>query len=301
MENHSERPDLYASVTARIVAALERGAPPWVRPWSQITDALPVNAQTRRPYRGVNFALLSLEAEAYGYPVNRWLTYRQASELGAQVRRGERGSTVVFWQLRRIAATAETFPQEGEPPLADRVYPLLRAYTVFNVAQIEGLRADYVEARQPTWEPEARGEELLLMSGAHFRQGGTRAYYQPATDEIHLPPLAAFPTASGYYATALHELVHWSGHPSRCQRDLTGRFGEAGYAAEELVAEMGAAYLCAHCRLDGELRHASYLQSWLKVLRSDKRAIFTAAAQAQRAADYVLALAQPPEVPALAA
>jgi antirestriction protein ArdC len=181
------------------------------------------------------------------------------------------------------------------------VYPLLRAYTVFNVAQIEGLRADYVESRKPTWEPEARGEELLLMSGAQLRQGGTRAYYQPATDEIHLPPLAAFPTAGGYYATALHELVHWSGHPSRCQRDLTGRFGEAAYAAEELIAEMGAAYLCAHCRVDGELRHASYLQSWLKVLRSDKRAIFTAAAQAQRAADYVLALAQPPEVPAMAA
>lgn len=295
METHTERPDLYASVTARIVAALERGAPPWVRPWSQITDALPVNAQTRRPYRGVNFALLSLEAEAYGYPANRWLTYRQAGELGGQVRRGERGSTVVFWQLRKVAATAETFPQEDTPDLPDKVYPLLRAYTVFNVAQIDRLPAQYGEIKAPAWEPEAKAEELMLMSAARFRQGGTRAYYQPATDEIHLPPLAAFPHAAGYYATALHELVHWCGHPSRCRRDLTGRFGDAAYAAEELIAEMGAAYLCAHCRIDGELRHAGYLQSWLRVLRTDKRAIFTAASQAQRAADYLLKLAQPPE------
>ena len=301
METSTERPDLYASVTARIVAALEQGTPPWVRPWSRISDALPVNAQTGRAYRGVNFALLSLEAQACSYLVNRWLTYRQANELGAQVRRGERGSTVVFWQLRRVAATGETFPDDQPPDHRDKIYPLLRAYTVFNVAQVDGLPADQVQARIPTWEPEARGEELLLMSSARFRQGGTQAYYQPATDEIHLPPLAAFPTASGYYATALHELVHWSGHPSRCRRDLTGRFGDSAYAAEELVAEMGAAYLCAHCRIDGELRHASYLQSWLKVLRSDKRAIFTAAAQAQRAADYVLALAQPPDAAAAAA
>jgi antirestriction protein ArdC len=295
MTTQNERPDLYASITSRIIAAMERGTPPWVRPWSQIDDVLPINAHSRRPYRGVNFALLSLEAEAYGYSVNRWLTYRQASELGAQVRRGERGSTVVFWQLRRVAATAESFPDESAQPPPDNVYPLLRAYTVFNVAQIEGLPVDYATPRVPTWEPEARGEELILMSGARFRQGGTRAYYQPGTDEIHLPALAAFPTAAGYYATALHELVHWSGAPARCHRDLNGRFGDAAYAAEELIAEMGAAYLCAHCRIDGELRHASYLQSWLRVLRNDKRAIFTAAAAAQKAADYLIGLTQPPE------
>jgi antirestriction protein ArdC len=286
--------DLYQAVTDRIVAALERGAPPWVRPWSQIGDAFPVNAQTRRPYRGVNFALLSLEAETCGYPVNRWLTYRQAGELGGQVRRGEHGNTIVFWQLRRIAATAETFPQgEDAPDLPEPVFPLLRAYTVFNVAQIDGLAAELTTVEPPRWEPEAKGEELLLMSGAHFRHGGTRACYVPATDDVHLPPRAAFPTPAGYYGVALHELTHWTGHPRRCNRDLKGRFGEAAYAAEELIAEMGAAYLCAHCRLDGELRHASYLQSWLRVLRSDKRAIFTAATKAQQAADYLLVLTNP--------
>jgi antirestriction protein ArdC len=294
--------DLYAETTARIVAALERGAPPWVRPWSQITAPIPMNAQTRRPYRGINFALLSLEAECRDYRINRWLTYRQARELGAQVRAGEHGVTVVFWRLRRLAVSAESYPQEDEAaPLPEKVYPLLRAYTVFNVAQIDGLREEFCEPAAVRWEPEAKGEELLLMSNARFRQGGARAYYQPATDEIHLPPRPAFSSASGYYNVALHELTHWAGHPSRCNRDLTGRFGDAAYAAEELIAEMGAAYLCAHCGIDGELRHASYLQSWLRVLRGDKRAIFVAAARAQQAADYILRLAQAPENGAIAA
>ena len=287
--------DLYRSITDRIVAALEGSTPPWVRPWSQVSDAVPINAQTKRTYRSINFALLSLEANASNYAANRWLTYRQASELGAQVRRGERGAPVIYWQLRKVAATGETHPDEIDPPeIPDKVYPLLRAYSLFNVAQIDGLPTQYLEASKPTWEPEAKAEELLLMSDARFRQGGTRAYYQPATDEIYLPPVSAFLTACGYYATALHELTHWTSHASRCNRQLGKRFGDAAYAAEELIAEMGAAYLCAHCRIDGELRHASYLQSWLRVLRSDKRAIFTASAQAQRAADYVLTLAQPP-------
>jgi antirestriction protein ArdC len=295
--------DLYTITTARIVAALERGTPPWVRPWSTIPDAMPMNAQSRRPYRGINFTLLSLEAESHGYAFNCWLTFRQALELGAHVRKGEQGTPVVFWRLRRIGAVADAFPEHDDDPPERRgkVYPMLRAFTVFNVAQIEGLPPQYMQASMPSWEPEAKAEELLLMSGARFRMGGARAYYQTATDEIHLPPPAAFAAASNYYNVALHELTHWSGHPARCHRDLTGRFGEAAYAAEELIAEMGAAYLCAHCRIDGELRHAAYIASWLKVLRDDKRAIFTAAAHAQRAADYVLKLAQPPDREAMAA
>ena len=296
-------PVLYAETTARIIEALEHGTPPWVRPWSTIPDALPMNAQGRRPYRGINFTLLSLAAEHHGYAVNRWLTFRQASELGANVRKGEQGTPVVFWRLRRIGVVADAFPEpDDDPPtMRGKVFPLLRSFTVFNVAQTEGLDPRYTEPSMPTWVPEAKAEELLLMSGARFRTGGARAYYQPAGDEIHLPPLAAFATAASYYSTALHELEHWSGHPTRCNRDLTGRFGDSSYAVEELIAELGAAYLCAHCRIDGKLRHAGYIASWLKVLRGDKRAIFTAAAQAQRAADYVLRLAQPPERDAMAA
>jgi antirestriction protein ArdC len=285
--------DLYQSVTDRIIAALDQGTPPWVRPWSTVGDAIPCNAQTRRPYRGINFALLSLQSAALGYPVNRWLTYRQAGELGGQVRKGEHGTTVVFWKLRNIAVTADAFPDTNPPDLPEKVYPLLRAYTVFNVAQIDGLDLQYEETKAVSWPSEARAEELLLMSGATLRHGGDKAFYRPSSDEIQLPVPGAFATSAGYYNVALHELTHWTGHPNRCARDFSRHFRDAAYAAEELVAEMGAAYLCAHCRIDGELRHASYLASWLQVLRSDKRAIFIAAAKAQRAADYVLALADP--------
>jgi antirestriction protein ArdC len=178
--------DLYAETTARIVAALEGGVAPWVRPWSTVPEAIPMNAQTKRPYRGVNFTLLTLEAATRGYEVNRWLTYRQAVELGGQVPKGEHGVSVVFWRLRHVASTAEVPTDTCSPDLPDKVYPLLRAYTVFNVAQVDGLAK--MEVSQPRWEPEARGEELLLMSGATLRHGGSKAYYRSDSDEIQLPP-----------------------------------------------------------------------------------------------------------------
>ena len=172
--------DLYTEVTARIIGALEAGVAPWVRPWSTGADTLPVNAGSRRPYRGVNVLLLELEAQANGY--------RQALELGGQVRRGGHGVTMVFWKLRKVSATADAYPAEDDPDLPERVIPLLRAYTVFNVAQVDGLPAELSTVPSPTWEPEARAEELLLMSGATIRHGGALAFYQPSTDEIHLPP-----------------------------------------------------------------------------------------------------------------
>ena len=166
--------DLYAETTARIIEALEQGTPPWVRPWSTIPDALPMNAQSRRPYRGINFTLLSLAAEHHGYAVNRWLTFPQPSELGANVRKGEQGTPVVFWRLRRIGVVADAFPEpDDDPPtMRGKVFPLLRSFTVFNVAQTEGLDPRYTEPSMPTWVPEAKAEELLLMSGARFRTGG---------------------------------------------------------------------------------------------------------------------------------
>jgi antirestriction protein ArdC len=294
--------DLYAETTARIVAALERGVAPWVRPWSTGVDTLPLNAGTKRPYRGINVVLLALEAAASGYALNRWLTFRQADELGGQVRRGERGTTVVFWKLRKVDATADAHPDQSEPELHERVIPLLRAYTLFNVAQVDGLPQELLATPVVAWEPEARAEELLLMSGAIIRHGGARAYYQPATDEIHLPPRQSFPAGTRYYATALHELTHWTSHPTRCKRELGKRFGDSAYAAEELIAEIGASFLCAHARIDGQLEHAaSYVESWLRILRTDKRAVFALATKAQQAADYVLKLAQPPELEAIAA
>ena len=292
---------LYESVTARIVAALERGTPPWVRPWSQDLDTVPMNAESRRPYSGINSLLLSMEATSQGYPLHRWLTYRQASELGAQVRRGERGTTVVLWRLRKVSARAETYPTQHEPDLDDRVIPLLRAFTVFNVSQVDGVPDALQTVLRHDWEPQDRAETLLRSSGACIKHGGSHAFYSPAPDYIQLPPRQAFSAADQYYATALHELTHWSSHASRCNRQLGQRFGDAAYAAEELIAEMGAAFLCAHCGMDSELHHAAYLDTWLNVLRADKRAIFVAATRAQQAADFILALAAPVNAAALAA
>jgi antirestriction protein ArdC len=285
--------DLYREITDRIIAALEAGTPPWVQPWSSGVDTLPMNASSKRSYRGVNVVLLALEAQTHGYALNRWLTYRQASELGGQVRRGESGTTVVFWKLRRLGVTADSYPDVNEPDLHERVIPLLRAFTVFNVAQVDGLPAELAAVSPAMWEPEARAEELLLMSAATIRHGGAQAYYHSGTDEIHLPPRQAFSTGDPYYATALHELTHWTSHSSRCNRQLGKRFGDDAYALEELIAEMGSAFLCAHCRIDGHLQHATYVDHWLRVLRADKRAIFMAATKAQQAADYLTVLAQP--------
>jgi antirestriction protein ArdC len=293
--------DLYAAVTSRIIATLERGVAPWVRPWSQDVDSFAMNAGTRRPYRGINAVLLGMEATSQGYPLNRWLTYRQASELGGQVRRGERGTMVVLWRLRRISAVAEFHPAPEEPDLPEHVIPLLRGFTVFNLAQVHGVPESLRSIEHPKWEPEARAEELLLMSGATIRHGGSKAFYRPADDEIHLPPPRVFPQAAQYYSTALHELTHWTSHPSRCHRQLGQRFGDEWYAMEELIAEVGAAFLCGHCSLDGELHHAEYLGAWLKILRADTRAIFVAATKAQQASDLILKLAQPPDLEAMAA
>ena len=295
--------DLYAETTARIVAALEQGAPPWVRCWSQDVDTMPMNATSRRFYRGINALLLGIETSTHGYPLNRWLTYRQASELGGQVRRGERGTTVVLWRLRKVSAVADVYPEPEAPDLHERVIPLLRAFSLFNLAQVDGVPVELQAVEPHTWEPEARAEELLLMSGATIRHGGSRAFFRPGDDEIHLPPPRVFPDAGRYYATALHELTHWTSPPGRCNRQLGQRFGDDAYAIEELIAEMGSAFLCAHCRIDGELHHAGYLASWLKVLRQDKRAIFVAATRAQQASDFLLRLLQPPnqEAAALAA
>ena len=293
-------PDLYESVTARIIAALERGTPPWCRPWSQDVD-LPMNAETRRPYHGINALLLSMEATSQGYALNRWLTYRQAEELGAQVRRGERGTAVVLCRLRKVSARAEVYPTPDEPDLDERVIPLLRAFTVFNVSQVDGVPDALRTVLRHDWAPLERAEELLVRSGASIHHGGAQAFYSPAHDEIQLPPRHLFPAADRFYATALHELSHWTGHPSRCNRQLSTRFGDAAYAVEELIAEMAAAFLCAHCRIDGALQHAAYLQSWLDLLGADKRAIFVAATRAQQAADYLLTLVPPANAEALAA
>ena len=287
--SNANTPDIYQRVTDKIIASLEAGVAPWVRPWHAEVDPVPINAQFRRPYRGVNFLTLQLEAMLRGYYRSCWLTYQQAIKLGGQVRKGEQGLPVVFWKLRKVDARAETEPWLMENGLSERVVPLLRFYTVFNTAQIEGLPSTIADPAPsiPSWTSEAVAEDLIQASGAEIRHGGSRAYYQSSLDYIHLPTKDSFQGAAPYYATALHELVHWTGHSSRLNRRLSGRFGEEAYAMEELVAEMGSAFLCATCRVEGHLQHASYVSSWLRALRNDKRAIFVAGTKAQNAADFL--------------
>lgn len=292
--------DRHAEITDRIVAALEAGTLPWRRPWDTAKAGGPMaprNAVTGRRYRGINALLLAMADLALGAPDPRWLTYRQAAAAGCQVRRGERGSRVVFFRQliarerdagQRGGADGAAEGGDGEPDA--RAVPLLRLFTVFHASQVDGLppfRPPGI-AEAPWRAPEA-GAAILRRSGAAVRVGGGRAFYSPATDHIQLPPEGAFATAEGWMATALHELAHWSGAPSRLHRDLTGRFGGEGYAKEELRAELASCFVNAELGLPCDVpNHASYVADWLDVLRGDKREVFRAAADAQRIADYLL-------------
>lgn len=288
------RTDVYTRVTAKIVADLEQGVRPWMKPWNaehaagRITRPLRANGQ---PYRGVNVLLLWGEAEAKGYNAPIWITYKQAATLGGQVRKGEHGSLVVY--ADRFTRT-ETDEQGQE---SEREIPFMKGYTVFNVEQVDGLPAHFyakAEAPHPV-ERIPQAEAFFEATGAVVRHGGNRAFYAPARDLIQLPPRETFRDAESYVATRAHETIHWTSHPSRLARELGKRFGDNAYAAEELIAEMGSAFLCADLGLTPEPRddHAAYLAHWLQVLKQDSRAIFTAASQAQHAADYLHLLVEP--------
>ncbi len=276
--------DIYTSVTICIIAALEQGVPPWIRPWQTGSDT-PGNLVTNKPYRGINVLMLNVAMMTNRFTDCRWLTFRQATEIGARIRKGEHGTQIVFYQLRN--------KKDGVIGAADAVtvvrgIPIMKCFTVFNAGQLESVPERFAQCIGRTWLPIDCAEQLLSCSGAAISHGGRRAYYMPVDDTIQLPPVASFSRPDDYYATALHELCHWTGHQSRLNR-VQGRVnGKAAYAFEELVAEIGAAFLCAHCGLPARLEHASYVSSWLDALKSDKRLIFVAASAAQKAADYVL-------------
>jgi antirestriction protein ArdC len=293
--NETSRPDLYARVTNAIVADLEAGVRPWTRPWSAEHLAGRISRPLRstgEPYSGINVVLLWAEAVAHGYAAPIWITFRQALALGGHVRKGEHGSTVVY--ANRISRT-ET-GDDGQD--IERQIPFLKAYTVFNVEQVEGLPAHFYGVAQPRLDAAQRiahAEAFFAATGAEVRHGGAQAYYALQPDYVQMPPFESFEDPEAYYATLAHECTHWTRHPLRLDRDFgRKRWGDEGYAQEELVAELGAAFLCADLGLELEPRadHASYIESWLRVLKDDRRFIFTAAAHAQRAADFLHA-AQP--------
>ena len=290
--------DPYARITGRILEQLEQGVRPWTKPWSveQLGGRVtrPLRA-TGEPYRGINVLLLWMEAVAAGHASSTWMTYRQAQALGGQVRKGERGCPVVYFgTVSRRADGEEDRPDQGDDGDAREVR-FLKSYTVFNLAQIDGLPERFtLEAvpSPPLPPPEriAQAEAFFAATGLEIRHGGAQAYYSAAEDRIQLPPFEAFHDAESYYATLAHETVHATRHPSRLDRDFgRQKFGDVGYAREELVAELGSAFLAADLGLYLEPRedHAAYLASWIKVLQEDKRAIVSSAAHAERAVTFL--------------
>jgi antirestriction protein ArdC len=281
--------DLYQAVTDRIVAALEAGTKPWRRTWNAGgNDGAQLRANGQE-YRGINQLLLMLTAMEGGYSSPYWFTFKQAIDLGGNVRKGERSTEIVFY--KKLTVEDRDAP-EGEE--REKQIPLLRSYRVFNAEQCEGLPERFAAKAAPIIaDGKARdeaAEAALRSSGATIREGGNRAFFAPGPDIVQMPPFAAFDTSGAFLATLAHELTHWTGHRSRLDRLKLTPFGTPDYAREELVAEIGAAFICARLAIAGEHmdNHAAYLASWLKVLRDDKRAIFKAAAFAQTAADLVL-------------
>ena len=281
-----ERFDIHQHLTDRIIAAIEAGAGQWQMPWHRGSGGrAPVNITSGNKYRGVNVLGLWVEAQVNGYGSHLWGTYRQWAEKGAVVRKGQKASYVVFYKEIEVDSA-----EGGEDERKSRLFA--RATPVFNADQVDGLNEAPVAA--PVTELQDV-DGIIARTGANIVHGGSRACFIPKADEIHMPPRELFTGSAtstateAYYSTLLHELTHWTGLAHRCDRDLSGRFGTEAYAMEELVAELGAAFLCAELGIAVEPRadHAQYLAHWLKVLKADKRAIFTAASKAGEATAFV--------------
>ena len=286
----TEKRDVYARVTSQIVNAIEQGVSNWRMPWhtSGRFAFSPINVTSNKPYRGINTLCLWAAAEAKGYERGEWGTYPQWQERGAQVRKGEKATLVVFWKFANAAAEIQEDGEETQSAGRTRLL-FTRGYSVFNASQVDG----YAPKAQPdasVLERIEQAEAFFKNVGAAVRHGGNQAYYAPASDHVQMPPFQAFVENRAYYATLAHEHTHWTAYAGRCNRQLGKRFGDNAYAAEELIAELGAAFVCAHLGLSTEPRpdHAQYINSWLRVLKADKRAIFTAASKAQQAADFLI-------------
>jgi antirestriction protein ArdC len=296
------------TITAAIVERLEAGTRPWVQPWTGASVSRPLRA-CGTPYQGINVLWLWMAAEAAGHSSPYWMTYRQSQVLGAQVRKGERGTVAIFYRAYQAEVA-----DEGEEATDGRTSRVLKSFTVFNACQIDGLPGRYFPEPRPLPPPTERDSALdrfFVAVPARVRHWGAEAFYSPALDQITMPEPGLFRNLDHYRATLAHELSHWTGHENRLARQMGGRFGSEAYAMEELVAELSSAMLGAELGLpvDHLDHHASYLASWLKVLKADSKAILTVAAKAEEAASLLLqfgrrevhggsaedALAEPPE------
>lgn len=280
--------ELYDRVTNNIVSEIEAGKlPPWLKPWksSRRTGILPVNVATKNAYNGINILVLWGEREAKGWPTAEWLTYKQCHALGGQVKAGEKAAHIIY-------VNKTVVKDEGSDD--ERLVPFMKCFAVFNAAQCEGLAANEPEPELPEHERNEKAEAFFAAIGAETKWGEAMAAYIPHKDVITMPARGAFLGPENLYATWAHEHIHWTGANSRLERDLKSRFHEQAYAFEELVAEIGAAMTWAYLQVTGELRHASYVQSWLKVLKNDHKAILTAASLASRATDYLRGFSELP-------
>lgn len=293
--------NLHQEVTARILQSLEAGIAPWVKPWSATAGRnVPLNVISGKPYQGVNAILLWGNVGRFATP--HYLTYKQALDLGGHVRKGETG-----FQICKVLQLVSK--PKGEAITADdaaRAFTTMKFFTVFNVDQCEGLPARVFDT--PEFKPnhseerDATIDEFIAATGANYSEkGGDRAFYRGgAADFVAMPEFASFKSAALYYSTAFHELGHWTGHASRLDREFGKRFGDRAYAAEELVAELTSAFICAEFNIDGNLQHADYIGNWIALLKDDAKAFFTAASAAQKAADYLRSRALADQLPAAA-
>ena len=268
----------YQTITDSIIKALESGSAPWVKPWNATTSGLDRNVVTDRPYNGINRLLLGMQNRTS--PL--WATYNQWQSIGAQVQKVEKSTTIVLFK----PVSTERTNSQGETEISS--FAMMKSFAVFNADQTD-YQAPAIEATEP-FNAIAQCEERMIKTGAVINHGGDSAFYQPSTDSIRMPIPSDFNSEASYYATAFHELAHWTGAKHRLDRTFGARFGDSQYALEELTAELTSAFLCADHGIDGKLQHVEYIASWLKVLRDDNHAIFKASAMAQKASDYILAL-----------
>jgi len=278
--------DFYQEVTNQVIEALEQDVKPWSCPWDVTqTSGIPSNFDTHKEYQGMNIMLLWMSAQMNRFSSSQWLTFKQAKALGGQVRRGEKGTHIFFY--KQVEKKSKELDDENE------TYSMLKTYVVFNIDQIDGLDGeDNIESvivrDDVTLVSEV--EYFIESTGAKVSYHGQKAYYRPSTDEVVIPERNRFHSTENLYATIMHELTHWTGHQTRLVRDNKGKFGSKDYAFEELIAELGAAFLMADFGFIGDVQHESYIASWLEVLKNDKRYIFKAAAQASKAHQYLKAL-----------
>lgn len=296
-----EKRDPYQEATDKIIAAIEAGTAPWQRPWELIKGgSLPCNGKTGKAYQGINTLLLMSACMEHGWTDNRFATFKQGEELETFVKKGSKGVTIYFSKpmiVQDKGADGQVKVGSDNKPKSKTIY-LLKAHTVFNASQFENFPALQVDEKPDNkWDPIGRAEEICDALQVTTRHGGNMAYYNPHSDFIQMPEREQFKTPSDYYATMLHELAHSTGHQSRLNRDLTGKFGSESYAFEELIAEMSSLYITSEIGLpevSAEAnvdRHAAYVQSWLKALKNDKKLIFKAAKAAEQVHKFVMGTA----------